>query len=111
MPVKAKSLAQRRGPLPDLRDTAAARGYDRAWQRLRLAYLQAHPVCVFCGQPAEVADHIVPIAVAPHRRLDWTNLRAVCVGCHNAITARFRLEGINGATRCLQGGLKGPGEP
>jgi 5-methylcytosine-specific restriction enzyme A len=38
--------------------------------------------------PATVVDHIVPIADAPDRRLDWTNLRSMAKPCHDAYTAR-----------------------
>lgn len=33
-------------------------------------------------------DHVVPVRVAPDRRLDPTNLRTLCAPCHARKTAR-----------------------
>ena len=84
----------------DPRPTSAARGYDSAWRRLRDDYIRRHPVCVLCEREgrttaAEVVDHIQPIAVAPDRRLDETNLRSLCRDHHAIVTGRFRSQGIN----------------
>ena len=76
------------------RGSAASRGYDAAWERLRVAWLNQHPLCEFCQErdkrvePATVVDHIAPIVDAPSRRLDWTNLRSLCKHHHDAHTAR-----------------------
>lgn len=75
------------------RGSAASRGYDRTWQRLRLVVLAEEPLCRFCQQRGElveatVIDHIVPIAVRPELRLDRSNLRALCKPCHDAHTGR-----------------------
>lgn len=101
MPTKAKTIRQRR-PLPDRgRKHAAARGYDRAWTKLRDYHLRnVEPLCRICNQQgrttaAEVVDHIVPIVIDATRRLDPTNLRSLCVPHHAQVTARFRDEGIN----------------
>lgn len=45
--------------------SAHARGYTRAWQKARLLYLQANPLCVMCKEAgvvraAEVVNHKVP---------------------------------------------------
>lgn len=37
---------------------------------------------------ATVVDHIVAIADAPHRRLDETNLQALCKPCHDSVKQR-----------------------
>ena len=51
--------------------SAARRGYRRQWQKIRLMYLKAHRLCekkmgvgagIGCGEPAQVVDHILPIA-------------------------------------------------
>jgi 5-methylcytosine-specific restriction protein A len=87
-------------------DTAAAkrtvgvskrstRDYDRAWQKLRLMFLAEHPLCQCpdCDDgrirmtAAEVVDHIEPIVDAPHRRLEWDNLRSMAKICHDKHTA------------------------
>lgn len=68
------------------------RGYTRAWERLRRAFLALNPLCVECQKlgvikPATDVDHIVP-----HRgdmNLFWKqgNLQALCHECHSRKTA------------------------
>lgn len=73
------------------RPTARARGYDAAWEKLRAEVIAAHPLCCVdsCGSTDRLnVDHIVPVRVAPHRRLDRTNLRVMCHSCHSAHTGR-----------------------
>lgn len=101
MPLRPTTHHQRQlaaGRLPQadaLRGSACARGYDRAWSQLRDAFIRQNPVCEFCGLPATVIDHIQPIAIAPHRRLDLTNLRPVCTDCHALLTANWKKTGHN----------------
>lgn len=81
-----RSVDRRRG-------TTAERGYGGDWQRLRAQHLRDEPLCRMCHEqgrfvPAQVVDHVVGIAEAPHRRLDPTNLRSLCKRCHDAHTAR-----------------------
>ncbi|MBM3190985.1 MAG: HNH endonuclease [Chloroflexi bacterium] len=64
----------------DTRESAARRGYDAAWRRIRAEYLRAHRDCEVCGYPATVADHIVPLAQGGTH--EATNLRALCRACH-----------------------------
>lgn len=96
MPLKALSFSQR-NPQPDQRPAAGDRGYDYRWQRLSKSYRQAYPLCHVptCNQPTAVVDHIIPIILAPDRRLDWENLRSCCSHHHNLITANFRTTGRN----------------
>lgn len=61
-----------------------------AWQRTREAYLRAHPLCCACEAKgltvaARAVDHIVPIK-SGGERLDWRNLQALCIPCHNRKT-------------------------
>lgn len=70
---------------PDNRPSAAARGYDRAWQRVAAAYKKAHPYCVVCGEPVEQVDHIVPISQGGDR-LKWSNLQSLCATHHSQKT-------------------------
>jgi hypothetical protein len=63
---------------------------SKPWRRLRYAHRKAHPLCRRCGRRAEHIDHIIDIRTAPERRLDWTNLQALCQACHNAKTASDR---------------------
>lgn len=82
----AKKQADRR------RGSAASRGYDAAWRRLRLAFLDANPLCRFCADAdrvtaASVVDHIISFTERPDLRLDWSNLRPLCKPCHDRHTA------------------------
>jgi 5-methylcytosine-specific restriction endonuclease McrA len=69
------------------RGSAAARGYDAAWRKVRAEQLKAHPWCVECGLEATDVDHIVSVRQAPERRLDRTNLRSLCHRHHSQRTA------------------------
>lgn len=82
------------------RGSAAARGYDAAHRRWRLAILRRDPLCVLCLEqgrtsPATVADHVVPIAIDATRRLALDNGRGLCVACHGAVTDNFKRTGEN----------------
>jgi 5-methylcytosine-specific restriction protein A len=87
----------------EVRGTAAERGYDSAWTKLRNAYIRDHPVCSFandtdllhrCDVAACIVDHIRPIS--QHGvRLDPANLRPVCRPCHDALTANLKKRGVN----------------
>src|SRR5262245_6843632 len=51
------------------------RGYDSDWERLRASVLKAQPYCVPCEaegvtRQARMVDHIIPVRLAPERRLD-----------------------------------------
>lgn len=74
------------------RGTSASRGYDAAWRRLREAKKRDEPLCRRCLERGivremDLVDHIVPIEVAPERRLDWDNLQSMCTDCHAVKTA------------------------
>ena len=79
-------------PAPDLRPSAHERGYDRVWQKLRAAFLAYYPTCAHCEAqgltvPAQHVDHIEPITSKDDpRRLDWSNLQALCAPCHTRKT-------------------------
>lgn len=66
------------------RPSAAKRGYDAKWRRVRAAFLKAHPVCD-CGAPASEADHVIPLREGGSHA--WANLRARCKPCHSSKTA------------------------
>ncbi|MDP9459515.1 MAG: HNH endonuclease [Actinomycetota bacterium] len=43
--------------------TTKARGYsDPAYQRARARVLADNPTCVYCGRPADTADHVIALA-------------------------------------------------
>ena len=71
------------------RPSSAARGYDYRWRKVRLRYLREQPLCERClkrGMVAEAVDvhHKVRIADDRSRRLDRTNLEALCPPCHRS---------------------------
>jgi 5-methylcytosine-specific restriction protein A len=75
-----------------MRGSAAKRGYDRTWQKLRAWFLASNPICVHCQQAgiltaAVHVDHIQPINQGG-ARLDQANLQALCAGCHSRKTMR-----------------------
>jgi hypothetical protein len=67
------------------------RGYDQDWERLRRKMLAGRPICATygCGARATMVDHIEPVRLAPHRRLDPSNLQPLCLPCHNRLTVAF----------------------
>jgi 5-methylcytosine-specific restriction protein A len=74
------------------RGSAASRGYDWRWQRLRAVVLAEEPLCRACRAAGRVTaatevDHIEPIERAPERRLERANLQALCHACHVRKTA------------------------
>lgn len=76
----------------DNRESAASRGYDGRWAKLRLRYLNRHPLCERCMSQgsttlAGVVHHKVPISDGG-ARLDARNLMAVCRECHEIIHGR-----------------------
>jgi 5-methylcytosine-specific restriction enzyme A len=73
------------------RPNARQRGYDAEWEALRAEVIAAQPRCSMpgCGSADRLnVDHIVPVRVAPHRRLDRSNLRVLCQPCHSSHTGR-----------------------
>ena len=87
------------------RGNSRARGYDSRWERVRLQHLMDEPLCRHCAErddwvvvAADVVDHIIPIAVAPERRLDDSNLQSLCHSCHaiKSLADQRRWPGIAG---------------
>jgi 5-methylcytosine-specific restriction protein A len=79
--------AERRAEVDRSRPSARHRGYDRRWEAARAAYLQAHPLCVVCGQQATEVDHAIPIALGG-AMWDEANWQALCKPHHSAKTMR-----------------------
>ena len=68
------------------RPSAAQRGYDRKWRRIRAQFLRHHPYCSECGAPATDVDHIVPLRKGGTN--EWANLQSFCHRHHSAKTMR-----------------------
>ncbi|NTU59658.1 MAG: HNH endonuclease [Deltaproteobacteria bacterium] len=87
-----RHAAETRRQVDDRRGSSAQRGYGARWQKVRAAYLSAHPLCVRCEEagrvvPATIVDHIIP------HRGDWgffwdtRNWQGLCKACHDRKTA------------------------
>lgn len=87
---KEQRLAELRKATDAARPSAAARGYDDDWRKLRAAFLKARPMCDVpgCPLPARDVDHFLSVKTHPHLRLVWQNLRPYCHAHHSARTAR-----------------------
>src|SRR4030042_6223726 len=75
------------------RGSAASRGYDARWRRLRKMYLNANPICIdpFSDHPDQVilateVDHKIPKAEGGTN--DWMNLQGLCKTCHSKKPAK-----------------------
>lgn len=75
------------------RPSARARGYDTAWDKARLSFLQRNPHCAFCGAPATVVDHIVPHRGDKVRFWDKSKWQPLCAPCHNGPKQRAEAGG------------------
>jgi 5-methylcytosine-specific restriction endonuclease McrA len=63
--------------------SAAERGYDHAWRKVRLVVLaRDEHRCAWCHGPATTVDHVRPLAEGGDR-LDLSNLVACCVRCNS----------------------------
>ncbi len=68
--------------------TAAERGYGARWQRERLTFLAAHPLCVMCEQQgrvkaANVVDHRIPHKGDQVLFWDQSNWQSLCTAHHS----------------------------
>lgn len=91
-PSGARSERERKQEFDKKRGTAAARGYDARWRKLRTLVLADEPLCRTClaagyTTPASEVDHIIP--ARQQRGLFYTrsNLQALCKSCHSKKTA------------------------
>lgn len=78
--------------------SAANRGYDAAWRKLRRAVLAQEPLCRYCAEVGVTTlachvDHIEPISERPDLRLDPRNLQPLCEYHHNVVKAREEQQG------------------
>ena len=62
----------------------------RKWRRISLERRRIEPFCRFCGQPAQVADHITPHKGDEKLFYDIGNTMSLCYSCHNS--AKYRIE-------------------
>ncbi|WP_057745739.1 HNH endonuclease [Liquorilactobacillus capillatus] len=69
--------------------------HSAAWRRLSRRFLENNPVCVKCYEDgvirkADVVDHVQEVKDNWSRRLDESNLQALCNVHHNAKTRNER---------------------
>lgn len=69
----------------DDRPSAAKRGYDQKWRRIRAHFLKFKQMCAECGTTATEVDHIKPLAAGGTHK--WENLRPLCKPCHSRKTS------------------------
>lgn len=82
--------AERNQRIDAERGTAAQRGYNARWRRIRLMQLRKHPLCIHClsagrTTPATEVDHIRPLADGGTHA--FNNLQSLCHACHSRKTA------------------------
>ena len=72
------------------RGSSTERGYGARWQRYRLQFLRANPLCVDCLPdritPAKEVHHIV--AKRDGGKDDYDNLMSLCRPCHSRRTSK-----------------------
>ena len=99
-PTTRCAVHQRRrlgdGRVQTLSGSAAARGYDADWRRVREQILSTEPFCRRCRviDPRSLTlatdvDHIQPLADGG-ARLDPDNLQPLCADCHRTKTLEDR---------------------
>lgn len=82
---RCEHMRARKAEYDKARPTARQRGYNTGWDKARVAFLKANPVCRFCGNPAIVVDHIK--AHRGDQKLFWdrSNWQPLCVPCHSSV--------------------------
>jgi 5-methylcytosine-specific restriction enzyme A len=80
------------------RKTAAERGYNAQWRKVRAMQLRHFPMCG-CDEcqgqryAADMVHHIVPIDKNPSLRLAMSNLLSMANGCHERLHGSERWGG------------------
>lgn len=95
------SYCKKHGPQPSDAETAKrdfrkkrlhsrARGYTRAWERIRKSRIGANPICQVdgCLRIVEEVDHIVPLGLGGTNTFE--NSQSLCKQHHAAKSARDR---------------------
>ena len=93
----AKPFTKQRRPSQRTRkeNSPRKRGYDANWDKLSLWYRgQVNGLCEECYRrgvikACSVVDHMIPVRDDPGRRLDPSNLDALCDHCHNGFKRRI----------------------
>jgi 5-methylcytosine-specific restriction protein A len=88
--LTADSYCEQHKPLYQ-RASAKERGYGSRWQKSRIRFLKANPLCVRCNEQGRYVKTTVVDHIKPHRgdqRLMWDegNWQALCKSCHDSKT-------------------------
>lgn len=73
------------------RGHSARRGYDKKWRTFRAWFLvqPENVICADCGErPSMDVHHVRKVRDFPQLRLEPSNCRGLCHGCHSARTLR-----------------------
>lgn len=70
------------------RPNSRQRGYTREWEKARAEFLSLHSFCAYCGEQAQVVDHIQPHRSNKALFWNWNNWQALCALCHNSVKQR-----------------------
>jgi 5-methylcytosine-specific restriction protein A len=75
------------------RASARERGYTARWERYRLHFLRANPLCVMCQRegrvvPATVVDHVIPARDRPDLFWQPDNHKPLCASHHSSAKQR-----------------------
>jgi len=68
------------------RDPGTNQRYGRAWDIIRAAFLQAHPLCEQCQREGRLTAAVLAhhkIKITDGGTNDWANLMALCSPCHS----------------------------
>jgi 5-methylcytosine-specific restriction endonuclease McrA len=76
----------------DSRPSSSQRGYDRDYQRKRVALLSNGARCVYCGKPATTVDHVRALALGGTNEM--SNLAPCCARCNYSRGARLKNRGV-----------------
>lgn len=89
-PPGTPTLAERRREYDQRRDPADRRFYaSAAWQRFRVWFLAAHPVCEDCERaPAVEVHHQKKRKQFPELAFEEDNCQGLCHSCHSRRTAK-----------------------
>ena len=74
-------------PSEQYRGSAASRGYDSDWRKVRDQRRLINPFCQVCEaqgkvERMEIVDHVIPVDVDPSLRLSLDNTQSLCRSCH-----------------------------
>lgn len=111
LPIIEEERAKRRANIKSLADARYNKTRDKKylrfynspeWRRLSTQYMvDVGYKCEMCHRIATEVHHIIPIQTEEgwERRLDYSNLMALCVNCHNKKHGRFKINKNNNKYR------------